>query len=374
MTFALPAGRYGPLKSLDGGVLHVITGLHTGGAETQLASLALANHRAGRALAVASLIPGGIHRKRLADAGVPVVDLGMARGRWSWLGPWRLARLIRALRPAAVQGWMYHADLVATAAWLMSGQWRATRLFWGVRCSDLDLGRYGPGLARTVRLCALASRVPCAVVANAETGRAAHRALGYRARAFPVIDNGIDSVRFRPDGEARRDVRARYAIAADAPLIAIVARVDPMKDYLTFIQALDRLPGVQALAIGERTESLPEVPRLARLGRRDDVPALLAACDVIVSSSAFGEGFSNALAEGMACALPAVATDAGDNARLVGGCGRIVPARDPVALAAAVADVLANDPAALGRKARARIVETFSVARMVEAFNRLHDR
>ena len=69
----------------------------------------------------------------------------------------------------------------------------------GVRCSDLDMARYGGQLARVIRLCAWLSRLPGAVVANSVAGRAVHRRLGYRAAAFPVIDNGIDTKHFRPD-------------------------------------------------------------------------------------------------------------------------------------------------------------------------------
>jgi len=360
------------LAELAGGVLHVITGLHTGGAETQLATLAIANHRAGHRVAVVSLIAGGAHCERLSAAGVPVMDLGLERGHWSLFAVTKLARIIRVLRPTAVQSWMYHADLLSVLAWLCAARWRTSPLYWGVRCSDLDIARYGAPLARVVRLCAWLSRLPRAVVANAEAGRRVHRDLGYRARAFPVIDNGIDIDRYRPDEATRAEIREAYGIESSASLVAVVARVDPMKDYLTFIQALDRLPGVYAFAVGERTESLPEVDRLVRLGRRDDVQRLLTACDLMVSSSAFGEGFSNAIAEGMACGLPAVATDVGDNRRLVGDCGRIVAPRDPIALADAIRDVLADDPRGLGDLARRRIVENFSVARMVDAFNRLH--
>lgn len=361
-----------PLPDLRHGVLHVITGLHTGGAEAQLVNLALANHRTGMPLVVTSLIPGGVHRRRLADAGVRTLDLGMRRGHGSLLAPLALARLIRHTRPAVLQCWMYHANLLATVAWLFAGRYRSTRLVWGVRCSDLDVGRYRPALKRVMSHCARLSRLPSTIVANSEAGRRAHVLLGYRPDRFAVIENGIDTERFRPDAEARAAVRNDYGLGANTPLIAIVARVDPMKDYLTFIQALDRLDGVQALAIGEGTQRLGKVERLITLGRRDDVPRLLAACDVVVSSSAFGEGFSNTIAEGMACGLPAVATEVGDAARIVGDCGHLVPPRDPSALAAAVRALLDDDAAALGVRARARIEQEFSVPRMVASFNALH--
>ncbi len=361
------------LNAARGGVLHLITSLQTGGAETQLATLAAANHDAGRAVAVVSLVPGGPNRDRLNAAGVPAMDLGLARGSWSPRALFRLIRIIRTVQPTVLQSWMYHADLLATVAWILARRWRETRLYWGVRCSDLDMARYGAQLVRVVRLCAWLSRLPGAVVANSVAGRAVHRRLGYRPAAFPVIDNGIDTERFRPDADVRAAVRAEHALDPDTPLIAIVGRVDPMKDYLTFIQALDRLPGVHAFAVGERTNELPDVDRLFRFGRRDDVDRLLPACDVIVSSSAFGEGFSNALAEGMACGLPAVATDVGDAKRLIGECGLTVPPRDPPALAAAIQSLLDGDAKTLGARARARIAEHFSVPRMVDSFNRLHD-
>ena len=87
-----------------------------------------------------------------------------------------------------------------------------------------------------------------------------------------------------------------------------------------------------------------------------------------MSSSAFGEGFSNALAEGMACGLPAVSTDVGDAAIIVGDTGMVVPPHDPQALASAIRALANEEPAAhaeRSRRARARIVEQFSLERSI---------
>jgi glycosyltransferase involved in cell wall biosynthesis len=154
-------------------------------------------------------------------------------------------------------------------------------------------------------------------------------------------------------------------------VIVHVARLDPMKDHATLLAALDRLPHVHAVLAGLGTETLTARPRLHRLGVRDDVPRLLAAADLFVSSSAFGEGFSNALAEAMAAGLTPVATDVGDARAIVGDCGFVVPPRDPAALAEAIAAALAGP--ARGATARARMLDRFTIAASAARFVALQE-
>ena len=356
-------------------VMHVITGLTRGGAESQLANLLCAGAPdMGRAVVV-SLLPGGAYRPALESAGIPVHDLGMTRGRPSLLGFLRLARLIRRFRPHILHAWMYHAQLPATLALAVSGRRRSTRLVWGVRCSNMDFARYGRSLRWVVRACGRLSSRPDVLLFNSEASIAAHRTLGFRPRRSVLVDNGIDIERFRPESSLRSRVRAELGVAPGAHLVAHVARVDPMKDHATFLAALDRLDYAEALLIGPGTERLAAPSNVRALGPRHDVERLLAAADLIVSSSAFGEGFSNALAEGMAAGLPAVATDVGDSARIVGETGRIVPPRDPAALAEALGALLGESKAAQaarGLAARRRIESHFSLARAVEAHGALY--
>ena len=355
--------------------MHVITGLDTGGAESQLALLAAARKEAGAEDMVVSLIPGGALRRRLEKAGVTVRDLGMRRGRPSLAGLLRLRSLIRRTRPGIVQSWMYHADLTAAFALRWSGRRRQTPLIWGIRCSDMLLADYGLGLRWTVRMCARYSHLADMVVANSEAGLQVHRDLGYRPRLSRVIDNGIDTGRFRPDAVLRAEVRAEFNIGPDVPLVAHVARVDPMKDHDTLLAAMRDVPDVELLLIGLGTEKLAGRPGWHGLGRRDDVARLLSACDLIVLSSAYGEGFSNALAEGMAAGLVAVATDVGDAARIVGEAGRIVPPGDARALAEAIRGLAFESPDVRAERciaARRSIEERFSVAANLAAFERLY--
>jgi glycosyltransferase involved in cell wall biosynthesis len=154
-------------------------------------------------------------------------------------------------------------------------------------------------------------------------------------------------------------------------VLAHVARVDAMKDHGSFLAAMAALPDLSAWLIGTGTENLRAPRNVLRFGRRHDVPRLLAAADVVVSSSRFGEGFSNVLAEGMACGLPAVATNVGDAKLIIGDTGLIVPPESPDALAVAIREMAAESAAARaerGRKARARIVENFAMERAIERY------
>ena len=92
----------------SGGVLHVITGLETGGAEMLVLELCRAEICRGREYSVASLISDGPMRQRFAQIGVNVVGLGMKRGEFVAPGLFRLVRLIRRVRPRIVRGWLYH--------------------------------------------------------------------------------------------------------------------------------------------------------------------------------------------------------------------------------------------------------------------------
>jgi glycosyltransferase involved in cell wall biosynthesis len=357
-------------------IVYVTAGLRGGGAEAMLTRLVTAKPGVADEITVVSLLPAEAHVGRLRAAGVTVVELRFDRIGGVAAGLVKLAKLIAKTRPDIVQGWMYHGDLAALVALVLSGRRGHTPLVWSIRCSDMDLRRYGLGLRLVVKACTLLSGCPDLVTANSAAGLKFHLSLGYRPRRAEVVPNGIDIEEFKPDAAARRTVRVELGLPDDAIVLAHVARVDPMKDHATFLAAMKQLPGLSALLVGTGTENLPAAGNLIRLGRRHDVARLFAAADFVVSSSRFGEGFSNALGEGMACALPAIATDVGDGKRIVGDTGLVVPPGDPAALAEAVR-TLAAEPAparaARGRRARARIAEDFSLADAVRRHVELYD-
>jgi glycosyltransferase involved in cell wall biosynthesis len=222
------------------------------------------------------------------------------------------------------------------------------------------------------------------VVANSNAGRDHVQQHGFPARALTVVSNGIDTQRFRPDGTARRSVRGDWGVGAEDCLIGLVGRLDPKKDHATFLRAAALLasdhPRIRFVCIGgdglsglDKLQALAEelgvADRVIWAGHRGDLPAVVNALDIHCSASAFGEGFSNAVAETMAAGIPNVVTDVGDSARIVGDLGKVVAPGDPGALARACGELVAlgeSGRRALGARCAARILAEFSRPKLIE--------
>jgi glycosyltransferase involved in cell wall biosynthesis len=355
-------------------VLHVIAARGIGGAEHFLAALVAAKREKPVSQAVVNLMADPEFAAMARAAGVPVHDLGLQSITHLPIVVMQLARLIRELRPSAIQTWLYYADLASLWALKLSGRRAATRLYWGVRCSDMDLTQYRRSLRWAVAACARRSKEPDAIISNSLAGVTAHRALGYAPRHFAVIPNGIDCERFKPDASARTRLRGELGISAAAPVVIHVARVDPMKDHASLIALAGTLPTVTFLLVGRGTEAIEAPANVVALGARRDVASLYSVADVAISTS-LTEGFPNVIAEAMACGIPVVATDVGDSRPIIGDTGLTVLTRDIPAMRTAVQTLL--DEAAPSRAQRAaacrdRIERLFSLKRAVAAFDALH--
>lgn len=361
-------------------VCHVITTTDRGGAETQLLRLVAALPPPEWEHHVICLRPEGELAGRLRAAGATVSALGLAPRPWVLFGAARRLRaLIKGLAPDLVQTWLYHADLMGALA--AGGR----PLVWGLRNADLALSA-STGLVAW--LCARLSRRPAAIVANSQAGAVHHQRRGYSPRRMLVIANGVDVELYRPDPGARAARRAELGLAADDLLVGHVARLDPAKDHAGFLDAARILAGrlnnarfvLMGLGVEPGNPALagcavpPLVGRCHLLGPRDDVPAWLAAMDVFAQSSV-SEGLPNALAEAMSAGVACAATAVGDSAELLGACGRLAPPGQPFALAEAMEALLrlpAEARTELGARARARIVERYSLAAMAAAYAGLY--
>lgn len=367
-------------------IVHVSSGLGAGGAETMLYRLLQATDRDRFEPAVVSLGDRGVIGPRIEELGVPVHALGMRRGRFGLDGLWSLSRLLRRLDVQVVQTWMYHADLIGGLAARLAG---GVPVCWGVHHTILEPGQSRASTRFVARACRWTSRtLPRRIVCCSEASLRTHREAGYPEDRMIVIQNGFDLEMFAPDATKRAEVRAELDIPPQAPVIGLVARFEPPKDHRNFVTAAgilaqslpDAVFVLCGIGVDDRNrqlagwiaeEGLEGSFRL--LGRRSDVPRILAALDVSGTSS-LGEAFPLVVGEAMACGVPCVVTDVGDSAAIVGPTGRVVAPRDPAALAAAWGDLLTMDPARrreLGAAARRRILDNYEISSVARRYEQV---
>ena len=352
----------------------IVTDLRTGGAETFLEKLLPRLPRQIQ-LHVLSLRSQGEIGPRLQAAGVPVEAFGLSGPR-SLVAFMRLVRRLRQLDPHVAQTFLYHGDLIGGLAARIAS---VGVVAWNIRNAGSAWHTMRWPTRAVIRACALLSgRIPDRIVCCSETAAGHHVRAGYCADRIVVLPNGVDLSRFAPDPTARRWACEALDVRPDTPLLGHFGRLDPQKDQAGFLAAFARVrrsfPDAVAIMVGAGLESTSDfASRVAELGvpasavrflgRRDDVARLMAACDVVVSSS-IAEAFPNVVAEAMSCGVPCVATDVGESARIVGSTGRIVPPGDPESLARACLETLAlpaPERHALGLLGRQRIAETYDI-------------
>ena len=366
----------------------IITNLATGGAETMLLKLLQEIDCSRLKPTVFSLIGLGEIGPRIQALGIPVHTLGISRNAPNPIKVLRLTWFLRQLKPDVVHTWMYHADLLGGLAARMAG---CDRVIWGIHHSNLSNTVNKRSTLWVIKACALLSRyVPAQILSCSQRAKEIHAAFGYATKKIQVIPNGFDLNRFIPDATSRISLRAELGLAADTALVGLIARFDSQKNHFGFIEAAAKVhaesPNVHFVLAGTHVDATNTALHAAisakgmqshmhLLGRRDDVPRLMAALDVLASSS-HGEAFPNVLGEAMACGVPCVVTDVGDSAEIVGDTGRVVSQGDMAGLARELIQVLRLAPEtkmALGMQARRRVAcyyEIGHVARQYEAFYR----
>jgi glycosyltransferase involved in cell wall biosynthesis len=238
--------------------------------------------------------------------------------------------------------------------------------------------RAGRGRAAQVALDNATARLCFSIVAVSDATRASLVRQGYPADRLVTVHNGIDA----EPAEPKR--------LADGPTILEVARLAGVKGQRTLLEAL---AGVDATAVlvgrdlerggAYEHELRAEADRLGVSGRvlfagyREDVPALLAGCDVFCLPS-FAEGLPLVVLEAMAQGKPVVATAVGGTPELVvdGETGVLVPPGDVEALRRALAGVLADPERAraMGEAGRRRVREEFGARAAAQRILGLYER
>lgn len=401
-------------------VLHIISGLGQGGAESVLTRLA--SHSQEKNI-VLSFADEGVYGESIRQAGIELHCLGMQAGRITPSDFWRLIKKIRELKPDVVQTWMYHADFIAGLAARLAG---FKHIAWGIRNSGYQLKQSSRSAYYLARLSGLVSRlIPQKIIACGEQAAYLHQQWHYDKSRMQVIQNGYDLSRWQEDTAAAKALRQTWGVQTNQPVLGFVARWNPLKDHASLLCAFKALqqyyPDARLVLIGKGLETsnaqlmkvlqdlglvaaggadMPDapptfemsdnakVPAMDRyqakrqadvllLSMRHDVPAIMSALDLHVLSS-IAEGFPNVVAEAMACGTPCVVTDVGDAALMVGEFGWVAKPSQPSDLAEKMRQALSyvqglsdSDKTHYKQEIRQYVLENFSLETMVQRYEQI---
>jgi glycosyltransferase involved in cell wall biosynthesis len=359
-------------------VVHVVTSFGIGGTERQLVALLRGLDRSRWTPRIICFRKTGGFLKDVRQLGVEPTTLALARSLvrpQTALAIGRLAAWMSEQTPALVHCHDLYAVLLGVPAARLAGA--------PVLASRRDLGHHVTALQRP--MLRLALRSATMVLANAATvASQLEHDEGVPAQRLAIVPNGLDVAAF--DAAAR--VPADLEPFAGPTLVTVARMTYPAKGHDDLLHAVAlvraQVPALRVLLVGDGPRE-HELRRLASvlglddvvrfLGRRDDVPALLARADLVCHPSRM-EGLPNAVMEAMAAARPIVATAVGGTPELVqdGVHGLLVRPEEPEELAQGILTLLA-DPARgarMGRAARARIESSYGLEALVARVERLY--
>jgi len=353
--------------------LQLIDGLNIGGAEILLRELSVGLLRRGFRVSIGYSSSGPLVQE-LTSLGLPLTRLP----RLLRIDPilfCGMVGLIRRESPQIVHTHLFKSDFHGRLAARIAGVPVVVSTLHSIDpwAQERSLGRLYGWTAH------FADRV----IAVSEDVRRFHATYtGIPEEKLVTIENGVDIHRFAGLESARRSVRKELDIDNAALVFGVVGRLTPPKDHSTFLKAaaliLQKAPQARFLLVGEgplrkdlelQAQEIGLGNALIFTGLRKDIPAVLAAVDVLVFSSLW-EGLPVALLEGMAAARPVVATAVGGIPEVVlpDKSAILVPPGDADALAQACLR-LASDSAtrhSMGQAGLERVVARYSIDAMID--------
>lgn len=369
-------------------VLHIITGLGIGGAETMLYKLLsrLSQDEQSQHF-VLSLIKPGPYKEKIADLGVNVVSLNIQGISSLPASIWSLIKTVKTIQPDVVQGWMYHGNLFASISKLVLP--KTVKIIWNVRHSLYDFSTETTTTKWLIRFSAKISVFCDQILYNSCISRNQHELAGFASCLGKVIPNGFETEIFRPNMQFREKIRDELKVEGSTKVITHIGRFHAAKNHLGFIRAiipvLKRHTNIEVVMVGLNIDSNNEhltshIPldlssRFRLLGLRRDIPEIMAASDMLIMSSDT-EGFPNVIGEAMSSGLPVVTTDAGESRVVVGDVGIVVPIGDMEALSEGILSLIELDIETfedLGYKSRQQIILNYSLDAISSQYQELYE-
>ncbi|MCG3843599.1 glycosyltransferase [Psychrobacter sp. Ps1] len=333
-------------------ILYVITSLTQGGAQRVVCDLADAMFEKGHEVKIAYLT-GEVITQPANE--IELLSIGLTDAVTLPKAYFTLSKIIKGFKPDIIHAHMVHANILTRLVRLITPM---SKLICTAHNSNEGGAVRMLSYRVTDRLANLTTNVSNTAVAAFEAVHAVPK------NSMLTVYNGVDFTNFTYNSEAKKTIVKELSLSIDTKIILAVGRLNIQKNYFNLLNAINFIKKQSStpfvLLIAGEGELQSEIEQLIKtlnisdnvilLGRRNDVPTLMSACDVFVLSSDY-EGLPTVLIEALACQAQVVSTDVSGVHEILGAYGKIVPTKDPVALADAIKDSFQdNDKSVLTQK------------------------
>jgi len=369
-------------------LLHVITSLNGGGAEAMLFKLVKEIDKDKFNISIISLLDEGVYGDELKlKYGVDLLCVNLDK-------PINFIKNFKQIlkffkRSDMIHSWMYHANIFS----FLFSKISKRKLIWGIHHNDFSKNnnklttRLIMGISKI-----MSSKIDKIIYCGYEVKKN-HIKFGYNNRNAIVIFNGFETEKFSPLKSTH--IHNELNIDLKTKLFVHVGRWNVIKGYAVLLEAISLLDlknqNVKFILVGKDiTNSNFELTDLIEkygvstevilLGRREDVPGIMASSDYFISSS-LSEGFPNVIGEAMLSEALCIVTDTGDSKMMLGDLGFISKVGDAADLAKnieAALKIKEDKYVDMTKKARSIVIENYSLEKItklhMELYINLHNQ
>lgn len=332
-------------------ILHIITGLGTGGAEMML--LKTLPKLKGEHI-VCSITSHDSIGKQLEEKNIPVFYLNLDKSNIFTVF-YRLVSLCKKIRPDIANTYLLHTNIFARIAARFA---RIPKVYCSARNVHKDKVIFNI-------LDGMTSALVDRYIANSNSVAQYLDEIGIPKRKITIIPNAVDIKELEKQAKQK-------TIEMQHPTAICVASFKPQKDHKTLINAFHAMPNWQLLLAGDgsRLKSMKQLAQSSRnihfLGNRSDIPSLIKKADVLILPS-LHEGMPNVLLEAAALNTPIICTDIPENREVVGECATFFKKKDVQGLIAAVESY--NNQT---KESKKRIEKHYSLQKILKQLNDLY--
>ena len=355
-------------------VLHLIADMGNGGAERQLIELLSYNKHH----ILCTLRSTRNFKRYLKNKNIRYYELNLKRPIFFFTKIYSILNIIKKEKAETIQCWMYDACLISIFISKLTSVKAA--IIWSIRCSNMMPSYYSLKLKLVLVICKKFSHIPNQIIYNSKSGYNYHKNIGYQYKNSRVIINGVDKKKFCYSSQSRKYLREKFNIKSDDFVFICVARVDPMKGHEIllngFQKAKKKNKKLKLILLGKDTNLLKLPNGVIALDTKLDINKYYSMADAIILTSIFGEGFSNALVEGMLNKLVPLATDVGDSKEIIKDIGFLLEVNNLKSITEnmlKLAKLEKNIIKTMGRKAMVKAKENYNSEKMIRSYNAIYN-